>query len=584
MIAERLEDLRELEEARPGIYVVQSGTTAYFPAMARIESGAAKFIGELYEDTTRVVAFQIGKAHKNPEPTKRSITIGHEFFVTALKDYDDWQLKWWREAIQNSVDAGARNIDLGVQPQNGAHLVWADDDGSGMDEDTLINKFLVLGGTTKILGGTAGGFGKAKELLLLPWISWKIHSRDTIIEGAGIEYTVEKAPHRQGTRLEVVMPEDKKTTASHAMAFIEKSFLPRIRFTVNNNVIEANLKGNDLVSSVPDKADIYFSKSENKQPYLYVRTNGLFMFQKYVGEIPGYVMVELIAPSVQILAANRDGFRDYTVAREVDRLAERIAKDTLSAFRAKQGIVRKKYKGTGKFKAAANLLEQIGPTSNKKLSESDMQQIVEALKYQESIERPTDIQAPPPTSAVMAMLDQSFTGPNHIEAAIKQLAWEPDFYLMNEIENWKVPKKFFPETMTPMVLKLTKSWTELCRYVLMQLGSDAKFGVGLIFSESIAAAAVTERGDENEEHWLMLNPFKGMTEGDIWSPSQNADLKWLYAAAIHEATHVADKISYHDESFASALTRNMARCADGYRKIKQIVSDIRARGSLKADD
>jgi len=64
-------------------------------------------------------------------------------------------------------------------------------------------------------------------------------------------------------------------------------------------------------------------------------------------------------------------------------------------------------------------------------------------------------------------------------------------------------------------------------------------------------------------------------------------LKWLYAAAIHEATHIADNMSYHDESFAAALTRNMAKCADGYRKIRQIAAGIRTRGgggSPEADE
>ena len=42
------------------------------------------------------------------------------------------------------------------------------------------------------------------------------------------------------------------------------------------------------------------------------------------------------------------------------------------------------------------------------------------------------------------MLDQKFLGPNHLEAAIKQLVWEPDWFLVNEVDGYKVPKKFFP--------------------------------------------------------------------------------------------------------------------------------------------
>ena len=79
--------------------------------------------------------------------------------------------------MQNSVDGGGKNIALDAKTQeDGTMLVTCDDDGRGMDEDTIVNKFLVLGGTTKIgAGGAAGGFGKAKELRLLDFLA--VHSR-----------------------------------------------------------------------------------------------------------------------------------------------------------------------------------------------------------------------------------------------------------------------------------------------------------------------------------------------------------------------------------------------------------------------
>ena len=33
--------------------------------------------------------------------------------------------------------------------------------------------------------------------------------------------------------------------------------------------------------------------------------------------------------------------------------------------------------------------------------------------------------------------------------------------------------------MTPTVLKLAKTWTELCRYVMMQLGSEQRLRRGV---------------------------------------------------------------------------------------------------------
>jgi hypothetical protein len=595
-----LETAEDVDSAIPGLYVVQSGTDAYFPALALVEDNFATILGEVYDEGSKIVTLQVFPSPEavgnsqlfgdGDEPERRVITIGREFFITALKDYEDWQVKWWREVVQNSVDAGANYIMLGVRQLDDDNMqIYAEDNGSGMDEDTVINKFLVLGGTTKTsTSGTAGGFGKAKELLLLPWISWRIHTRDVLIEGAGIDYTVHRSRYLQGTRIEVVMPPDQTTTVAAALSFLEKCYLPNTTFTINGEPALADLVGHTLVTEVPDKANIYFTPAAIKQSYMYVRTHGIFMFRRYIGEVPGYVIADLTAPSIEILTANRDGFRDAYVARTIDRLAEKIAKDNLSALRSEQGYIRQKFEGSGKFRArrlAADLFDQIGP-SQSKLADNDINVVVSALRiFAEQDEHELRTTQLPSSTTAKLMLEQRYNGPNHIEAALKQLVWEPDFFIVNEMEGWRVPRKFFPDSMTPTILKLAKTWVELCRYVFMQLGSDTQFGVGFIFSPHTAAAAITE-GDPagtDVSEWLMLNPYKEMYEGPIWRPTQSADLKWLYAAAIHEATHIADGLSYHDESFASALTLNMSKCADGFRKIKKIVGSIKMRGGVKAD-
>ena len=580
----------DVQNARPGLYVVHSGTSAYYPAVGFIDAGYASLVGEHYDVYGKSVTLRVKTKpakYANPEGSQYSISIGQEFFVTALKDYSDWPIKWWREAIQNSVDAGSQNVSLGSYVnENGTVTVYCDDDGKGMDEETLINKFLVLGGTTKVAGGgTAGGFGKAKELLLLPWIEWQIHSRSSFIRGAGINYELQRTSYRQGTRLEVTMPADRKTDHVMACAFLEKSYLPNVSFTVNGDAVEANLMGDDLIDSVPDKADIYFIRGNKTQNYLYVRTHGLFMFSRYIGDVPGFVIAELTAPSVDLLTANRDGFRDYYVGSAIDRLAERIAKDNLSALKSKQGMIRQKWKGSGKFRAtqmAASLLEQVGPHREGNLSTDDAHRIV--LTVHNYAQQETRAMLPS-AQVASVMLDQKFLGPDHLQAALEQLVWQPDFYIQNDISGFFVPKKFFPETMTPTINKLAKTWVELCRFVMMQLGSDEHFGVGFVFSRDTAAAALTNEDDEGRtEKWIMINPYKDMDSfDDVWRPARDNDLKWLYAAAIHECTHIADRISYHDESFAAALTRNMAKCADGYRKIRQIAGGIRMSGGIETD-
>lgn len=578
---------------KPGLYVAASGTPAY-PLL----KAAGKLVGQRSLPDGSYLATVLVGPRSNP-----SITIGREFFITALKDYENWRERWFREAIQNSVDAGATKVDIKTSEQSdGTWKIVVEDNGGGMSEEVLLTKFLVLGGTTKVgVAGSAGGFGKAKELLVLPWISWKIHTGDTEASGAGIDYAVTRAARLKGTRIEVIMPGDQHADAPQAISFIEKCYLPHVRFTVNDTNVRAALQAKVLVHDVPGKAEVYFNKSPSvTSSYMLVRARGLHMFEVYLGAgIPGYIITEITAPSIDILTANRDGFRDYETKREISKYGERIVKDTLSAIRSKKGLIKQKFPGAGKFKPqrVTEVLIEVGPIEephNKKgweLTDAAMTRVAAVLDdYRGGRGGDETIGVVSGETAKTLLEGTKVHGSQHVEAALKQLVWQPDFYVVNEIEGFRVPKKFLPATMTPTVLKLAKVWTEMCRFVLIQLGSTSDFGVGFHFDEDTAASFLEEGGEE----WLMLNPMKiggrrvstlrpAPGQGELWNPSNVEDLQWLYAAAIHECTHMADGVHYHDESFASALTSNMAKCADGFRRIKKIVASVRMRGTPEAD-
>jgi len=95
--------------------------------------------------------------------------------------------------------------------------------------------------------------------------------------------------------------------------------------------------------------------------------------------------------------------------------------------------------------------------------------------------------------------------------------------------------------------------------------------VGFIFSKDYdgswsAAEYVREEGD-----WLLLNPYRdGSPESGLFSISDDDDLDRLYAYAIHECTHLASNVAYHDEDFATAFTRNLALAIRGRRNIRAI--------------
>jgi len=137
--------------------------------------------------------------------------------------------------------------------------------------------------------------------------------------------------------------------------------------------------------------------------------------------------------------------------------------------------------------------------------------------------------------------------------------------------------------MQKRIKQLLRFWAELCRFVLIQLSSPHRYGVGFVFSEDSRAMYIRE----DNEDWLMLNPLKPPRVGslrsvdpstqDVYSLSSPDDINWLYAAAVHECTHIADGISYHDESFSTAFTQNVAKTTGGIKRIAAIKKSVVSR-------
>jgi len=604
--------------------VISSRSPSYYAVLSMIESGLAHFLGERYdEDTTdRLVLVLFSPdpyaARSNPE-----MKVSSNFYTSILKDYESWEEKWWREVIQNAVDSGTRKIELGYEEQeDGSAIVSCRDYGRGMDEDTLLNKFLVLGGSSKAdaLTGATGGFGKAKELILLPWLTWSIHTRDLLATGTGTKYEVRKVERIDGTLVQVAMPADKKTRPALAINFVKKCYLPKIEFTLRHGsigkleeqTIEADLKPVKEIEEMAGKAVLYHNPADRMDwVRLLVRSNGIYHFSIDIDSaVPGLLILELTGRSIDLLTANRDGFRDAEIRREVSTFVNKVAKDVRSALKKKAGAMRTVFKGTeGKFEAkiedvrrevlaSAEFKKQKG-----KLDKSEIERVARTVEviFEERVreievedagenederiphhdQRPPEMR--PDAEIARTLLSIDMNGPAHVEAALKQLAWAPDFYIINEEPDspswrettvWKVPKRFLPAHMTPGLRRLARLWAELCRLVLIQLGSERPFGVGWVFSEGTQAAFTRDQGQD----WLLLNPFRlgSMDRGKLWSTSEE-DLDTLYALAIHECTHLANGVIHHDEAFSSALTYNIAKTLGGQRLARAVRRAVVAR-------
>ncbi len=611
----------------PGVYAARSEDDAYGPLRALGLTECARVVGERERPGGhKTIVVQVFRKSSRPGPFLRSngadegaeerMDLDPEYFQTVKRDYSDWRDKWWREVVQNSVDAGATEIRLSAKRNaDGTWTCVCEDNGGGMSLETLRTKFLRFGGTTKRgEGGAAGGFGKAKELIVLPWLRWSVHSRDHVALGVANRYRIESAATLRGTRVEAVMSTDAHTSDAEAKSFLAKCYLPRIKLFVNDVPFKASLGTREEIFAIGDpsdpKAKVYFNKNTDfSASYYFVRVKGprgsLYMFDGYIADgVQGNVIIELLKPSIDILTANRDSFADWSVRAEFERFVSQIAADVKSAFRAKKGLLRKKYEGSGNFaavpQAEAAVVSSLGPLHALRrprsseepayeLDEASTRQAVEIIEHygQQLAARAAEEDAA--TRAPLNMIDPStakellgltFRGQQQFENAVSQLVWTPDFYVLNEVENFRVPKKFLPEAMSPRILHLAKCWTELVRFVLIQLGSPRRFGVGWIFSDGAAAAFNADGGN-----WVLLNPFiDGAMSKGVYVPSNKQHRRRLYALAIHECTHFANDVHYHDESFATALTYNIERCADGWPRLNRLLDTVTMRGGIEADE
>lgn len=593
----------------PAATVIRADHPSYYHWQGLAARRKATVLGYAYDpDGVKKAAFTswVGRTRRNPEPEGEtmSVLLGDDFLSKALDDYSQWTRAWWREAIQNCVDAGATRIDMFTKTlSDGRYEVTITDNGKGMPADILFKKYLSLGSSGKKDSPTAtGGFGEAKRLLLFPWCQWTIltNGPDGPIGVTGVGFTYKKVAHLDangtGTSLIIIMPADKHVDPVDAEWFVSKCYLPNIRITMNGERLDADLECGKAVDTSEVSSSfmkMYYSPKARKAKGLFVRKNGLLMFEDYAPDLKGVLIGEIVPPSVEVLQSNRDGFRSWSANNQLQSLKSALSKDTSSALRRSKQE-RTRYEGTHEVTAAVEntsgklfnvLADHFGAAKNKKLAAQiahDAELTMETLT--KHAEKPGTFM---PTGGVASIILPGCFGAENqqtqIEAAAAQLAWAADFYVVNEIEDFKVPKWLKPSDMKARPKKAARLYLEFCRLILIRLGFKERFGIGWMFSTSEAentgfarAAYLREEG----QHWLLLNPFVGgnMDKKEIFSIRNKAHINDLFALALHECTHMVNGISRHDENFSSALTQNIGLVLPSAGLMLQIRDAIAARG------
>jgi len=473
------------------------------------------------------------------------VGISHEFFEKGLQDYASWRDAWVRETGQNSRDCGASTIKFEFsRTPDGDTLAVAENDGPPMDEETLLNKFLCLGGTTKQAGDSVGGFGVAKVVIALAHKSYRIDTGCCRVVGSGGDFEVEQRDFFHGTRTEVLMKGDQ---------------VAALRGAVRDFIAYAQLDCEIILDGVSHKPNLKKGKprrdlgfgmvyTNRTHPHtMVVRIGGIPMFTEYVSVDRG-VIVELKGKSNEVLTANRDGLvRPYS--SQLSAFVTELAVDKRSALKSRDPDYRY-YAG-----------DRLRHCNQRSVDVRDL--VAGPDGAVPATEPPNYDGASVPGAVRVAALAPARHDPKRPTASIGQ-----EFLIKNET-GLEIPRYFLPDTgeFSPYSRKLVRAWGRILLTLHRIFEHEAEFAIGFLFNSD--EEAQFEEGRYGKVYFL--NPVVVVEQKSSGSRSFRKRFRLterdrLIAIAAHEFVHGGLGFRYHDESFAAMQTDVFATVMKHRRK------------------
>lgn len=476
------------------------------------------------------------------------VVIGHNYFRKSLGDYADWKNAWVRETGQNSQDSGAAVINYRITSDGQTTQAAVDDDGCGMTETVLTEKFLALGETTKERTDCTGSFGIAKLVIALAHQSYSIHTGNLLVRGSGGAYMLKTTVDRRtGTAISVTMAGNLADELSkYVRQFVALSQL-KAKVYLNGELLEDRLlKGRH-------RRDLPWCKIYTNRQYhnlLVVRLNGQCMFTREVSH-DGCVVVELTGKSSELLTSNRDGLL-WQYQRELDNFVTQLAVDRHSALRP-PAISRIKFDGyriSGSTKAAENLATPEAVTTTPIASGS---------------------------AAALVAAGPCAQSAGHDEV-ITTSRLSLEFHIKNET-NLKIAPYFLPGNFSGYARTLAERWANCLICLRDILDYPHPFAVGFVFSEDSEA----QYEEHDNRRIFLINPAKvvggngkprAFQRAWTFAPPEH----WrLVATASHEFVHALG-YALHNESFSAELTRVLGLVLQNRSRFGAIFG---SRGAIK---
>jgi len=474
-----------------------------------------------------------------------------QYRSNAEKEYDNFWKALFRELIQNSNDAGSAHIDISLDEEK----ITCSDDGCGMSLDIIQNKLLTIGGSFKD-GVAVGGLGKAKELLFFSQPKWIITTNEHMVEGVGGEYEIFELKHPiKGTTVTLFQPENSDWNAIHrALKHVVDRCEIAPEIIIDGDVYRPQKTRGKMVRDLPAMGRLYLTKTRLGKKitgncYVHVRVNGCWMFDKWVGDHNGMLILDIDSTRLSPLdglIANRDGLK-WKYGDMLDKLVQEIAIDKKSALVKRDPVVTR-IRGNGEVAViSASEIDEIvntlmeegfdqsllaGGTENFGINEYRINGMLKGRSSDEEIEE------------VVAKY-------------MKIVNYEPDFIVYEDPENssWTTSRiKKFMETQKASTI--AQVWTETLKQVCWDNDINIRFTAGFLFTDSDEAM---RRIDGDQEQYLINPRFVPPTGIQNKVPFMH----YMRTTAVHELTHKYH--DYHNEDFMSKYHSLDAGTWDSHR-------------------
>lgn len=469
-----------------------------------------------------------------------TISISPRFFRHELNVYENWRQSFFRELVQNSIDARCGSIEISIREIDTLCEITFDDDGPGMDEETMREVYFQLGATGKEGGDTIGGHGRARILTCFAHDGYEIRTRNLLCRGVGGSFDIDNdRPAVKGCSVKVIISEsDAASMRQSLLSFLRTCQLPCKVFIDGEQFTEWLYKRK--ATRRLSFGNVHVSKLITQQTV--VRIRGVTMFSRHTNCQTGTILEIDPDKSMEVLPVSRDSLF-YDERYELDRFLSEIAIDSQSIKRDSTVNETRVY---GRLKRAN---ARDNPSMGDFVTTGDDSQLsgLASLSVMCLTSGEVEIVASRPTGSVVSVpVDYAA----HIEDLPRHLV--------------RKTKLFAPEAIKGRRLKLLMAWDAVVNFV-MERASDGTnpmpdYMPGFVFSENLKGMFKPIDGG----CLICVNPLDSAGSLAV----SHVDVSTLLSIALHEVAHVWER--YHDECYASRLTDLIARVLTDKDSLEQL--------------